>query len=364
MFASRFFAAVLVAVLAAVAAPAAALPAVGGDLTDVSCPSGDRLLAAALPAVVPASCDIIGKTLVDAQGVELRVPSEGYRVAGFGLGATDGNSTLEGGEFAIETASDGSVSIITTGSSAPAGLADDHDHDEQNRSNGGVGTEGSEFDGMVFPDNALVAEEDWEVLNTGRAGACADDRYDNWEFSEHDDFQWSFNTTTVPIPLTIPDTKSSMRSGMNTIEFSRTNCNYEDQVSASNTYLGDTLNRYAEMHDDGCDIYGTSDGYNTVDFKEHIPGNYIAYTCVEWFSGNLTHADISFDRDKGWHNTISTACTSGYDIKAVMTHEAGHVFGMWHVTNSNLTMNNIINQCQTRARTLGKGDILLLRLKY
>ncbi|MGW1764472.1 matrixin family metalloprotease [Streptomyces sp. NPDC002073] len=54
------------------------------------------------------------------------------------------------------------------------------------------------------------------------------------------------------------------------------------------------------------------------------------------------------------------------DIRSVGTHEAGHVFGMGHVGSghNNLTMYTNSYTCSTRARTLGKGDILGLRSIY
>lgn len=53
-------------------------------------------------------------------------------------------------------------------------------------------------------------------------------------------------------------------------------------------------------------------------------------------------------------------------MRAVGTHEAGHVFGMGHVFDghSNLTMYANSFMCDAKARTLGYGDVLGLRKKY
>ncbi|WP_338089092.1 matrixin family metalloprotease [Nannocystis pusilla] len=57
-----------------------------------------------------------------------------------------------------------------------------------------------------------------------------------------------------------------------------------------------------------------------------------------------------------------------FSVKAVMTHERGHTFGLGHVGESShgdLTMSPTINgPCQDSESTLGEGDVAGLRALY
>ncbi|MET7290619.1 hypothetical protein ABZS79_00415 [Streptomyces griseoloalbus] len=60
---------------------------------------------------------------------------------------------------------------------------------------------------------------------------------------------------------------------------------------------------------------------------------------------------------------VTSSCSNAYDVRCVGTHEAGHVFGLKdnYGSHSNPTMYGSSIECSTRARTLGKGDVLGLR---
>ncbi|GLY30805.1 matrixin family metalloprotease [Kineosporia sp. NBRC 101731] len=83
---------------------------------------------------------------------------------------------------------------------------------------------------------------------------------------------------------------------------------------------------------------------------------------------DLLEADVRYNtNDHNFtNNGASGSCSAQYDVRSVGTHEAGHVFGMGHVGSGhdNLTMYTKSFYCDTRARTLGKGDVLGLRSIY
>ncbi|MBT2401989.1 matrixin family metalloprotease [Streptomyces sp. ISL-100] len=82
---------------------------------------------------------------------------------------------------------------------------------------------------------------------------------------------------------------------------------------------------------------------------------------------DLREADVRFNTtDFDFTNNPTSSCRNKDDIRSVGTHEAGHVFGMGHVAtgHSNLTMYTNSFTCSTKARTLGKGDVLGLRSIY
>ncbi|MFE4252591.1 hypothetical protein ACFRU3_24395 [Streptomyces sp. NPDC056910] len=80
-------------------------------------------------------------------------------------------------------------------------------------------------------------------------------------------------------------------------------------------------------------------------------------------------ADVRFnthDFDFDFTNRATSSCVNEYGIRSVGTHEAGHGLGPGHVGlgHENLTMHTHSFVGTTKARTLGKGDLLALRSIY
>lgn len=81
----------------------------------------------------------------------------------------------------------------------------------------------------------------------------------------------------------------------------------------------------------------------------------------------LREADVRFNTyDHDFTDKPTSSCSNKFDIRSVGTHEAGHVFGLKDIAGAhdNLTMYESSIRCSTRARTLGKGDVLGLRSIY
>lgn len=79
-------------------------------------------------------------------------------------------------------------------------------------------------------------------------------------------------------------------------------------------------------------------------------------------------ADIRINTAYRWTVTPTSGCSNQWDLQSVLTHEFGHFFGLLHVsesTHGNLVMSTKINgTCQTNERTLGKGDLRAMIVKY
>jgi predicted Zn-dependent protease len=84
---------------------------------------------------------------------------------------------------------------------------------------------------------------------------------------------------------------------------------------------------------------------------------------------DLIEADVRFNITN-YNFTIApttTGCSNKYDLVSVGTHEAGHVFGLGHVSEESyplMTMSKNSEICNSSARTLGKGDMLGLEARY
>jgi hypothetical protein len=107
------------------------------------------------------------------------------------------------------------------------------------------------------------------------------------------------------------------------------------------------------------------DHVSTIDAGD-LPLGTVAETCW-WADGNpgvkndLDEADVEFNtHDYNFTDTGSSDCNYEFDIRSVMTHETGHVFGLGDLpssTHGRLTMYGTSYRCRTLARTLGLGDV-------
>lgn len=105
----------------------------------------------------------------------------------------------------------------------------------------------------------------------------------------------------------------------------------------------------------------THDAVSTIDFGT-LPAGTFGVTCKwEEYPGVVTvQADIRLSKSWYWVNAAN-GCTQQVDVQDLVTHEAGHAFGLLDVdsvAHEYLTMAGGADYCVTRDRTLGKGDIL------
>lgn len=197
------------------------------------------------------------------------------------------------------------------------------------------------------------------------APPCADTASNLLGYRQETRFVWKMNLQTVPRGLDRNGVLSAIKRGFTNVTGARNDCGIPDDVSASSAFGGTTGKRATACYDG-------PDGVNTLDFGPLEPGP-IGLACAWWRvrSGvdKLIESDVRLLPGDFW--TLSPArlaadCRYEVDVESVITHEAGHVFGLGHVKGEhrNLTMHWSPNFCTAAGRTLGLGDLRGLRSRY
>ncbi|TCC55180.1 matrixin family metalloprotease [Kribbella pittospori] len=203
---------------------------------------------------------------------------------------------------------------------------------------------------------------------TASPSACSDGAYSltgtEWFGTK---YKWYIGDGGMPGALSQSKAQAAFADVINNITGSYNDCGYTDQVSALSQYMGTTTYESDISSSTTCT---ERDGESTWD-AGNLSTGVLAATCW-WYqpSGQATNltveADVRYNTtDYNFTDSPST-CTSQYDVREVGTHEAGHVFGLGHVGSghTNLTMYTSSGTCDTKERTLGKGDVLGLRALY
>ncbi|MER7176040.1 peptidase M10 [Streptomyces mesophilus] len=220
--------------------------------------------------------------------------------------------------------------------------------------------------GGAIPGEALVQEVDVAAVPS----ACSDGAYNMMDQKEYGTYNWYLGDGGMPGAISRSDAYYAFHDAITNITQSSNNCGLADQVSASASYKGYTS--YEADISSGSECT-SRDGKSTWDAGNLISGH-IAVTCswnsVDWGDpDDLREADVRYNTtDKNFTDYPTSSCYEKYDVRAVGTHEAGHVFGMDHVGSghNNLTMYGGSSpfKCSISGRTLGKGDVLGLRSRY
>lgn len=270
-------------------------------------------------------CDAVGR-VISVDGVALTIPEPGLGVSMNGLAARGGPQ-----HFQLEVSGDGVISYPET--SSP-----------------GHGEESDAPSPAADPS------------------ACNDKAYTLLSWSAYPSYEWHIGDGAMPGALSRTAAQKAFKDAINNITGSYNNCGLADEVSVGHTYKGTTTYESDFTADGGgCaerDKVGTWDAGN-------MPSRTVAAACIWYFSGGgsmgqVVESDVRFNTDHEFTNNPNGACVDKFDIRAIGTHEAGHIYGLDHVGDghSNLTMHTYSFSCSTKARTLGKGDVLGLRKRY
>lgn len=232
---------------------------------------------------------------------------------------------------------------------------------------------------LEVSDEGLIAyPEPFGARNAARPEAsivspdpdsCTDATYSVYDYVERGAYEWHIGDGGMPGALSRPAAQKAFLDAINNITESYSDCRLADQVAVGQRYSGTTS--YEGDFVRGSLTCTERDKVSTWDAGD-LNGNVIAGACV-WYSVaggvlDVVEADVRYNTvDFNFTNDPNSGpCKNKYDIRAVGTHEAGHVFGMGHVSDghSNLTMYTNAFMCNAKARTLGYGDVLGLRMKY
>lgn len=194
---------------------------------------------------------------------------------------------------------------------------------------------------------------------------CDDGAYTLNGYRWNKTLEWSFNSSALPSGLSATSIESKLKAGMSNITNSDNSCGFGDIVSATHKYLG---RKSKSPNIDSGGNCTTNDGQNMVGFGD-LPAGTLGVACT-WFSNGIAvNSDIKFNKvDHKWTtNPSSDACSNKFSVEGVMTHEAGHAFGLGHVSEAShpgMTMSTKSAPCQNSESTLGRGDVLGLRARY
>lgn len=325
-------------------------------------PSEGDLTVYDLPATLNInSCGLMGR-VVTYDGTGVMVPESGTAVS---VDAITEDGTTHG--FTLEVAADGKVSYdLTENNTEPAAGLDRTDELANPTTTTPDQTEESEDSDPDSTD--AVGTEVADVDAATATGACSDGSYATADRKEYGTYEWYVGDGGMPGALSRTDAKWAFWDAIDNITESYNNCGYTDQVGAASNYRGTTTFEADINSSSHCT---SRDGVPTWD-AGNLAGGHVAVTCswtwpMPGVKNDLREADVRFNTtDFDFTNSPTSSCSNKYDIRSVGTHEAGHVFGMGHVGSGhdNLTMYTNSFKCSTKARTLGKGDVLGLRSIY
>lgn len=170
-------------------------------------------------------------------------------------------------------------------------------------------------------------------------------------------YDWSFRASSVPGSLGRRVVRNKIIKAFHNMTSERNDCGRVGTASLAANYLG-TTKRKANCN--------SRDGHNVVAFGR-LPAGILAVTCY-WTKGNrIVEADMKFNSRESWALSLRN-CHAQVMLEATVTHEAGHVFGLDHVSevrHGRLTMSPYIDDlCENQESTLGLGDMLGLEALY
>jgi hypothetical protein len=274
---------------------------------DSACTKEGILEARDLPRRAEKSrCDLTARTIRDA-GPTILVPPPGERVYAEWL------STTGSQEFQVATEHDGTVVLDMVGEESEG---------ESTGSEGGA-----------------VDLTEAELLAAALPSECEDKAYNHNYWTETTNFEWRFRSSTTPSGVSITAAADDLNNGYLRGPTAYNACGMEDHISANNTYRGNTDLPSRIDSEGNCTQWDNS---YVVDFGNlpTSPKLILGKACVKSqfvITGvyEVTEADIKFNRQASWFaGGIPTGCVGKYSIDSIMAHEAGHVYGLAHVSEA------------------------------
>ncbi|GAQ54223.1 matrixin family metalloprotease [Streptomyces acidiscabies] len=222
---------------------------------------------------------------------------------------------------------------------------------------------------VVYEREATEAAGVQEPGAVAARAACADTAYSTAGHKEYGTYLWHVGDGAMPGGLSRDAARKVFEEAISTITGERNDCGIGGGGGPRARFLSATGREAGIDREGRC---SSRDGVSVWDAGE-LPEDVVAVTC-SWAvtmpdggPNDLIEADVRFNtRHHRFTDAPGVRCADAYDVRAVGTHEAGHVFGLGHVGvgHENLTMYTNSFACSSRARTLGRGDVLGLRSLY
>lgn len=192
----------------------------------------------------------------------------------------------------------------------------------------------------------------------GSPPPCQDNAYKTLGAKQTKTYKWSFKASTTPSGLNKSAVVQVLKKSFANVIGAHNDCGKPDNISATHKFLGRTT------HSPNCN---SPDGQNVVGFAKLGPG-ILAVTCF-WINGNrIIEADMKITTAESWALSMATCHGNMPLLESTITHEAGHVFGLGHVSerkHGRLTMSPFIDgPCENNEATLGLGDLRGLASMY
>jgi hypothetical protein len=179
---------------------------------------------------------------------------------------------------------------------------------------------------------------------------------------------WRYRDVGRPAALTKLATLSAFGHGASGPPAARDACGLADNVTASQTYLGETNTAPGITVGGGGITCASFDGNNIVGWGD-LPGGTLGVTCTwSYVDGEAGDSDMLYDNAVGWYtgNTAPAGCGNQFSLRGVATHEFGHAYGLGHSPGDScgLTMYPATWPCNDGPRDFGLGDVSKLEALY
>lgn len=343
MFQSRVLTMATTLVLTAAAFTTLGVPSQSAKANLNDCPLPDRAIVTRAEA--PRGTDLSGCVLTDREldlgVIRMRFPNVGHSV------------TMYRTEAAGSTTASVSVGIdgLLDYSSQHAALTEEdqalNNDDPTIDPRTGTATNGCDYDDYVM-SNFKVSSQGWTYYigdgpqpasgTQGQTAQAAMSSGDSW----YNEFSPCSATDTTAVPLF--------------------------------TYLGtDSRESDFDLNSEGDSVCGAEDRADTIDAGNLNPSSVIAMACV-WRNHTsptytVRQADIRFNTtDKNFtYSPLAEDCSGQYDVRSTLMHEFGHVLGVddnYEYAAKYQTMYGRGYVCRNFRRSLGKGDVEALKVRY
>lgn len=155
----------------------------------------------------------------------------------------------------------------------------------------------------------------------------------------------------------------ALKKGFDIIATGANDCGLPDTVAITATLYDGYSTRRPDIDQTGCN--STPDRYNEVGYAD-LQNGIMGIACMRRTSAigdnPITEGDIAYNSvDYNFVTTITSSCRHSVHLPSVAAHEAGHIFGLAHVSESThprMTMSGGLSRCDFGPSTLGWGDWL------